>query len=57
MNGECNADYQIQAHHNSGRIKTVLKKKDLTLCKDRAETNLGIPVTPYPTEKVCYIIK
>jgi hypothetical protein len=53
VNGECTTDYQITAHHDSGRVKTVLKKKDLSLCKDRSETNLGIPVAHYPTEKVC----
>ena len=55
VNGECNVDYKVQARHPSGRVRTVLKTKDLTLCKDRAETNLGIPVTPYATEKVCCI--
>ena len=53
MNGECPTDYQVKARHDSGRVKTVYKKKDLSLCKDRSETNLGIPVTQYPTEKVC----
>ena len=55
VNGECNVDYKVQARHHSGRVRTVLKTKDLTLCKDRAETNLGIPVTTYATEKVCCI--
>lgn len=55
VNGECTVDYKVQARHHSGRVRTVLKTKDLTLCKDRAETNLGIPVTPYATEKVCCI--
>jgi hypothetical protein len=56
VNGECATDYQIKTRHDSGRVKTVFKKKDLSLCKDRSETNLGIPVTHYPTEKVCDVL-
>jgi hypothetical protein len=55
VNGECTADYQVKARHSSSRAKMVYKKKDLSLCKDRSETNLGIPVTHYPTEKVCIV--
>ena len=52
VNGECSAEYEVKARHNSSRVKTILKSKDLSLCKDRSETNLGIPVTHYPTDKV-----
>ncbi|XP_028404665.1 uncharacterized protein LOC114527217 [Dendronephthya gigantea] len=57
VNGECTANYHIKARHDSGRTRIVVKQKDLSLCKDRSETNLGIPVTHYSTDKPFSLLK